>query len=127
MFSLAIMIVSCAGRAPRQGETAMPSPDGCFVQVWDAPQLTGITDYINGPRAYLNLRDLPGARVWGNRIQSMKTGVAARATVYGEEDFSGPSLRLRPDQEYRTLPEGLSGRVASINIQCGQAKPAKAE
>ena len=127
MFSLATMIVSCAGRVPQQGETAMPSPDGCFVQVWDAPQLMGVTDYINGPRAYLNLRDLPGARVWRNRIQSMKTGVAVRATVYGEEDFSGPSLRLLPDREYRALPEGLSGRVASMNIQCEQAKPAKAE
>jgi hypothetical protein len=87
----------------------------------------GITDYINGPRAYLTLRDLPGARVWRNRIQSLKTGVAARATVYGEEDFSGLSLRLLPDREYRTLPESLGGQIASINIQCEQSIPAKAE
>jgi hypothetical protein len=105
----------------------MPSPDGCFVQVWDAPHFMGITDYINGPRAYLTLRDLPGARVWTRRIHSLKTGVAARTTVYGAEDFSGPSLRLLPDREYRTLPESLSGRIASVNIQCEQSSPAKAE
>ena len=125
-FAVVVGLLGCAGRI-RQGETTMPNPEGCFVQVWDGPQLTGITDYINGPKAYLTLRDLPGARVWRNRIRSVKTGVAARATVYGEENFQGPTLRLLPDREYRTFAEGLSGRIASMNVECDQSQPAKAQ
>ena len=120
-FAAAMSLLGCAGRM-RQGETTMPNPEGCFVQVWDGPHLTGITDYINGPKAYLTLRDLPGARVWRNRIRSMKTGVAARATVYGDENFQGASLRLSPDREYRTLADNLSGRIASMNVECEQSR-----
>jgi hypothetical protein len=97
----------------------MPNPEGCFVQVWDGPQFTGVTDYINGPQAYSTLRDLPGARVWRNRIRSLKTGVRVRAIVYGEEHFTGPSQRLQSDTEYPML--ALSGRIASINIDCERA------
>ena len=100
----------------------MPSPDGCFVQVWDAPKFAGTTDYLNGPLVYSTLRDLPGARVWKDRIRSLKTGTRARVIVYGEESFSGPSIRLTPDQDYPTLPENLSGRIASMNIQCDRSQ-----
>ena len=105
----------------------MPSPDGCFIQVWDAPSHGGITDYINGPRAWTNLRDLPGGRVWRNRIRSMKTGVRTRVTVYADENFSGASMRLVADREYPVLVEGVSGRIASMTIDCAQTAPAKAE
>lgn len=115
---IAAMSIACAGRVSRQGETTMPNPEGCFVQVWDGPQFTGVTDYINGPQAYSTLRDLPGARVWRNRIRSLKTGVRVRAIVYGEEHFTGPSQRLQSDTEYPMLSVALSGRIASINIDC---------
>jgi hypothetical protein len=58
---LALFAAGCASRASRQGETTMPSPDGCFVQVWDLVRFGGVTDYINGPRVYANLLDLPRA------------------------------------------------------------------
>jgi hypothetical protein len=124
-----LTLVGCASRATRQGETTMPSPDGCFIQVWDAPRHAGITDYINGPRAWMNLRDLPGGRVWTNRIRSMKTGVRTRATVYAGENFSGPSMRLVADRDcdYPVLVDGMSGRIASMTIDCMQTAPAKAE
>lgn len=97
----------------------MPSPDGCFIQVWDAPRFAGITDYINGPRAFNQLRvDLPGDRVWANRIRSIKTGATTRVFVYAAEDFSGSSLRLQPDQEYPVLPEAIDGRIGSMRIDC---------
>jgi hypothetical protein len=105
----------------------MPSPDGCFVQVWDVASFAGVTDYINGPRAYTNLRDLPGARIWSERIRSLKTGVAARAFVYGGENFSGASLRLSPDRDYPTLPPELSGQIASMRIDCLAQPPSKAQ
>ena len=124
---LSLTLIGCASRAVRQGETTMPSPDGCFIQVWDAPSHTGITDYINGPRSWMNLRDLPGGREWTNRIRSMKTGVRTRATVYADENFSGPSMRLVADREYPTLVAGVSGRIASMTIDCAPPPPAKAE
>ena len=120
----------CAGRSSRsarQGETTMPSPEGCFVQVWDAPSFGGVTDYINGPRIYTNLRDLPGARIWADRIRSLKTGVLARVIVYAGENFQGASLRLSSDREYPTLPLELSGHIASMRIDCTAPSPSKAQ
>jgi len=102
----------------------MPSPEGCFVQVWDLPGFKGVTDYINGPRNYSNLRDLPGARIWADRIRSTKTAVVARAVVYARENFEGASLRLMPDSDYATFPTDLSGHIASMRIEC--AAPNKA-
>jgi hypothetical protein len=124
---LTCAVSNCAGRAQKQGETTMPSPEGCFVQVWDAPRFTGITEYINGPRTYTNLRDLPGARIWANRIRSVKTGVAASATVYGDENFTGPSMRLMADREYAMFPKELSGEIESMRIDCPRAIAALSE
>jgi hypothetical protein len=117
--AIAIMLVGCGGHVPRQGETTMPSPTGCFIQVWDAPRFAGITDYINGPRAFNQLRDdLPGNRVWANRIRSIKTGANTRVFVYAAEDFSGSSVRLQADQQYPALPEAIDGHIASMRIDC---------
>jgi hypothetical protein len=121
VLAIVAVVIGCASasRTPRQGETTMPSPDGCFIQVWDAPRFAGITDYINGPRAFNQLRvDLPGDRVWANRIRSIKTGATTRVFVYAAEDFSGSSLRLQPDQEYPVLPEAIDGRIGSMRIDC---------
>lgn len=127
MAVLTALVMGCGARAPRQGETTMPNPEGCFVQVWDGPRHTGITDYVNGPRAWMNLRDMSGARVWTNRIMSMKTGLTARTIVYAEEDFQGASIGLAPDRDYPVLPEVISGRIASMNIECVQPSLTKAE
>ena len=43
----------------------MPSPDGCFVQVWDAPKFVGTTDYLNGPLVYSTLQMIFRAPVFG--------------------------------------------------------------
>jgi hypothetical protein len=125
-----VFAVGCAGRSgrsTRQGETTMPSPEGCFVQVWDAPSFGGVTDYINGPRAYTNLRDLPGARIWADRIRSVKTGVAAAVIVFARENFQGASLRLSPDRDYPTFPLELSGHIASMRIDCPAPSPSKVQ
>src|SRR5688500_6305537 len=95
------MLMTTAGCAPhidRQTRTpadegvTMPSPDGCFVQVWEAPRFEGVADFINGPRGYSNLRDLPGGRVWHERIRSLKSGPVAAATAYADERFQGTSI-----------------------------------
>lgn len=119
---LALVLAACAARAPRQLETAMPSPDGCFVQVWDAPQFRGAFDYLNGPRQYANLRDLPGGRLWNNRIRSVRVGPAANGTVYAQENFGGANLAMRREQSYGVLPPALSGAIASMTIDCLSAE-----
>lgn len=80
----------------------MPSPDGSFVHVWEAPRLTGTTDFLNGPRDYPMLRDLPGGRLWNNRIRNAETGPAATVTLWTDEPkCQGVSLILQPDTQYR--------------------------
>jgi hypothetical protein len=68
-------------RASRQGETTMPGPDGCFVQVWDLGRFGGVMDY----------------------------------------------MRLALDREYQTFPDELSGRIASMRIDCPLTTPRNAE
>jgi len=96
----------------------MPSADGCFLRVWDAPQLGGLSDFINGPRDYSTLRDLPGGRIWSNRIMSAYAGPAATVTLWTDENFQGARLALQPDTTYRSLPQSMSGQTESINIVC---------
>jgi hypothetical protein len=75
----------------------------------------------------MNLRDLPGARIWADRIRSVKTGVAARVVVYAREDFRGASLGLSPDRDYAMLPMQLSGHIASLRIDCPTQSPSKVQ
>jgi hypothetical protein len=96
----------------------MPNPDGCFVQVWDAPRFDGITDYINGPRTYTNLRDLPGGRLWNDRIRSAKVGPGAQAAAYTDENFQGRFFPLQRDAEHKDLPAYVSGQIESLRIDC---------
>ena len=96
----------------------MPSVDGCYIQVWDAPLLAGTSDFINGPRDYPTLRDLPGGRLWNNRIRSAAAGPAATVTLWTDDNFQGVSLTLTPDTQYRQLPASVTGQVESMNIVC---------
>ena len=96
----------------------MPSPDGCFVQVWDAPRLEGTADYINGPRQYATLRDLPAGKAWSGRIRSLKVGPGALVTAHAGERFSGSSLSLERGRSYAELPASIRGRIESLQIEC---------
>jgi hypothetical protein len=99
----------------------MPSADGCFLRVWDAPQQAGMSDFINGPRDYATLLDLPGGRLWNNRIRSAYAGPAATVTLWMDENFQGVSLTLQPDSTYGLFPESVSGQAESMNISCPSA------
>ena len=67
----------------------MPSPDGCYLQVWDGPDFNGASEFINGPRGYEHLRDLPGRLSWKGRIRSVRVGPTARAIAWSDEGFEG--------------------------------------
>jgi hypothetical protein len=103
--------------APATGMT-LPSPDGCFVQVWEQPFFVGSADYVNGPRKYPTVRDMPGRRDWRNRIRSLKVGSSASVTVWSQESFSGSALRATRNAAHPELPEGLTARIQSIVVEC---------
>ena len=119
LWLIAVLIAgpACAAR-PQDPQRTMPSPEGCFVQIWDAPRFTGMQDVINGPRGYANLRDLPGGRLWNDRIRSARVGPAATAMVWSDENFQGASLRLSANNEYPLLPQEFAGRIESMDIMC---------
>src|SRR5687767_3340822 len=127
--SLAVLLcamcaLGCNARAERVERVAdvprmtMPSPDGCFVQVWDGVQQTGASDYINGPLAYPDLRQLPNARDWHHRIASVRVGSTARALAFTAEGFEGSSFQLTPGSTHCSLPDGFAGRIASLRVDC---------
>jgi hypothetical protein len=82
-----------------------------------------MTDYINGPRTYPTLRDMPGGRLWQNRIRSAKVGPAATVGVWADEYFLGRSLRLQRDIDYPGLPDGLTAEIESIDVGCVSSAP----
>ena len=109
-----------AGCAPRPTfpVTTMPSPEGCFVQVWDGVAFAGTADYINGPRRYANMSRMPGDRVWQHRIRSAKVGPTATITAWSDENFRGGILRLMPGMSYPALPDAMSAQIESIAVEC---------
>jgi hypothetical protein len=98
-----------------------PSTDGCFVHVWDATRFAGTSDFINGSRDYATLRDLPGGRLWNDRIRSAATGPVATVTLWTDENFQGSRMTLAPDTEYGSLPESIVGQTESMSIACPAA------
>jgi hypothetical protein len=116
-----VLLVSCSSRTPYQTQATMPNPEGCFVQVWDAPQYGGVYDYINGPRVYTTLRQMPGGRQWNDRVRSLRVPRGAVGVAYTDENLQGTRMPLRGGQEYPTLPLGITGDIESLEINCPPA------
>lgn len=113
----ATMLVACgAGRSQRAW--TMPSPDGCFVQVWDGPGFRGVSEFINGPRRYEHLRDLPGRLSWKGRIRSLRLGPNASAIAWSSERFEGRNLPLTTDNRHADRFATLPVDVESLDIRC---------
>jgi hypothetical protein len=116
----ATLLVACgAGRSPRAW--TMPSPDGCFVQVWDDAGFRGVSEFINGPRRYAHLRDLPGRLDWKGRIRSLRLGPNTSAIVWSSEGFEGRNLPLTTDNRYPDRFATLPVDVESLDIRCAGA------
>jgi hypothetical protein len=99
----------------------MPSPDGCYVQVWAQPQFMGPFDYINGPQSYADLWNMPHRLNWDNRIVSVRSGPTAIATAYTERNFQGASLQLGERKDFATLPKQLDRTISSLHVRCADA------
>ena len=111
---------ACGGASkplPPPGIT-LPNPAGCFVQVWEQPSFAGLSDYVNGPRRYPTLRDMPGRRDWRNRIRSLKVGPASVVTLWSQENFTGTTLRASRNVAHAALPEEWAGQVESMSVEC---------
>lgn len=117
-FVVLVVMAGCAGRPQSPFAMTMPSPDGCFIHVGEAARFAGTADFINGPRDYPTLRDLPGRRLWNNRIRSASVGPAATVTLWTDENFQGTRLTLTPETGYRQLPASVAGRIESMSIDC---------
>jgi len=130
-FAILLIISACAASSPNGGGTSLvrgmtaPNPTGCYVQVFDQPQLRGTADFINGPVRHSRLDVLPNGANWNNRIASLEVGAGATATAWADVNFSGASMELRVDTRYATLPPALVGTIKSLQVRCTEA-PASA-
>lgn len=116
----ATMLAACGAGRSQQAWT-MPSPDGCFVQVWDGPSFQGVSEFINGPRRYEHLRDLPGRLSWKGRIRSLRLGPSASAIAWSSERFEGRNLPLTTDNRHADRFATLPVDVESLDIRCSGA------
>jgi hypothetical protein len=98
-----------------------PNPNGCYVKVFDQPQLRGAADFLNGPMRYSTLERLGNGANWANRIRSLEVGPGATATAWAEVNYAGTSMELRVDTRYPTLPQALVGTIKSLDVRCTQA------
>lgn len=108
----------CGSRQPRNWTRTMPSPDGCFVQVWSDSGFAGTSDFINGPIQYGHLRDLPNRRSWKERISSLRLGPGASAVAWSREQFGGQSLSLTGDSKEKGAFAVLPLKIQSLDIRC---------
>ena len=133
--AVAIMLVASATCARRidnvtrppdtQLVRTMPNPDGCYMQAWDRAQYTGQSDYINGPRTYADLRNMPNQANWEKRIASVRVGPTAVGTAFTEPKLAGTSFQFGQRAEFATLPDRVNGRIASMQIRCVAASEGK--
>jgi len=114
MLTLASLMAGCAASRASSTRT-MPSPDGCYVQVWDRPNFAGTSDFINGPIQYKQLREMPGRHSWKDRIRSLSLGPSAWAVAWSDEQFGGRSLLLTADRGTFTA---LSVQIRSLDVHC---------
>jgi hypothetical protein len=116
--TLAGLSAECGARAAQNWTRTMPSPDGCFVQVWNDSGFAGNSDFINGPNQYAHLRDLPHRRSWKDRISSLRLGPGASAMAWSGEQFTGQSLSLTADAGERGTFAVLPLEIQSLDIRC---------
>ena len=100
------------------GSRMMPDPGGCYVLVYDQPEFMGVRQFLNGPRRYTSLRDLPSRANWRRRIRSAQVGPAASVTMWADEGFLGPSQVLPADTLQPALIDRLIGQVESLEVTC---------
>jgi hypothetical protein len=96
----------------------MPDPAGCYVLVYEGPQFSGSREYINGPRKYANLTDLPFRVNWRHRIRSVQVGTRALVTMWTDEAFRGVSQQLPRNSVHPVLTRGLDRETESLEITC---------
>ena len=121
---LAGFSLSCGASHPQLRGRTMPSPDGCYLQVWDQPSFSGASEFINGPRRYEHLRDLPGRLSWKGRIRSLRLGPAANVIAWSNEKFEGQSLLLTNDHRLAGRFATLPVNIESLDVRCTRADTA---
>ena len=127
----ALIISGCASSGQNGGGTSLvrgmtaPNPNGCYVKVFDQPQLRGAANFLNGPMRYSTLERLANGANWANRIRSLEVGPGATATAWADVNYAGASIELRVDTRYPVLPPALVGAIKSLEVRCTQA-PASA-
>jgi hypothetical protein len=114
ILTLTSLTTGCAVRQAYSTRT-MPSPDECYLQVWDQPNFSGTSDFINGHIQYRQLRALPGRRAWKDRIRSLTLGPSAWGVAWSDEEFDGRSLLLTKD---RGTFASLSMQIRSLDVRC---------
>jgi hypothetical protein len=100
----------------------MPDPGGCYLLVYDRAQFMGSRQFINGPRKYATLADLPSRADWRHRIRSAEIGPRASVTLWADAVFQGTSQTFGPGTKHPLLPDALSGRVESMDVACATAE-----
>ena len=97
----------------------MPSPDGCFVRVWDQPAFEGASSSSTARPSTGSLRDLPRRQSWNGRIRSLTLGPAASsAMAWSDEQFKGRSLLVTAVSREQGRVAAVPLEVESLDINC---------
>lgn len=120
----AVLLTNCSRSliTPAEGSATMPDPGGCYVLVYDRPQFMGAHEFINGPRKYADMSDLPFRANWRRRIRSVEIGPRASVTMWTDAAFAGISQTFGPGTKHPALTDALSGQVGSIEVGCAEPR-----
>ena len=116
-----VLLADCSSRSVNTlggGSATMPDPGGCYVLVYERPQFLGAHEFLNGPRKYSTLSNLPFGANWRQRIRSAEIGPQASVTMWADGAFQGTSQTFGPGTKHPELSDALSGQVESIDVGC---------
>jgi hypothetical protein len=122
---LVIAAAGCGGRSPDLNiQSPAPNPNGCYVMVFDQPFFGGVSDVFNRPGRWASLERLTDTREhsWRDRIRSVRTGSAATAKLFTNDNFAGESLQLSASTDRGQFEGQFATRVRSVEITCDNVK-----
>lgn len=114
-------LVACSARSSGMYSfRTAPNPNGCYAQVFPEEEFRGPGDYVNGPGRYASMSDLKADGRWRSGVRSVRTGPATTITLWSEQSYRGPFVRLGPDQGNARIIHALNTAAASLQISCNQ-------
>lgn len=107
--------------ATDQSKTALNAHEGCWVRLMDNVDRVKGNEYMTifGSKYMPTMKTASGAD-WARKMDGINVGPEALVTVFGEPDYGGRGVILRPNQVVQDFHKdlGFVNAIESIKVDC---------